>query len=182
MEELSLHILDMVENSLAAGAKLIRVEIEEDPEGDTIALTVADDGRGMDRATSVRALDPFFTTRATRRVGLGLSLLQAAAQACGGDLELESDPDSGTRVRAWFRLGHIDRQPLGDWPGTLAGLLLSHPEVDLVYRHRVGGRSFELDTRRIKSELGGDSLGDPAVVGFLRRRVAQALEELGSGA
>jgi len=182
MEELSLHILDIMENSLAAGAKLIQVEIEEDPARDRFTLTVSDDGRGMDQATAARALDPFFTTRTTRRVGLGLSLLKANAQACGGDLEVDSHPGSGTRVRAWFQLSHIDRQPLGDWPGTLAGMLLSHPEVDIRYRHRVGDDTFELDTREVKAELGPGALGDPAVVGFLRRQVARALEEMASRA
>ncbi len=182
MEELSLHILDIVENSLAAGARVIQVDIDEDPGRDRLTIRIDDDGRGMDHATAAKALDPFFTTRDTRPVGLGLSLLKARARACAGDLELKSSPGSGTRVRAWFQLSHIDRQPLGDWPGSLAGLLISHPEVELSYRHRVGADCFELDTRELKAELGEAGLRDPAVVAYLRRQVARALEEMGSGA
>ncbi len=182
MEELSLHIMDIVENSLEAGARTVQVEIAEDPGRDRLTISIDDDGRGMSAQTAAQAPDPFFTTRDTRPVGLGLSLLQARARACAGDLELESRPGAGTRVRAWFQLSHIDRQPLGDWPGSLAGLILSHPEVELSYRHRVGEECFELDTRELKAELGAEGLRDPSVVAYLRRQVARALAEMGSGA
>ncbi|CAO0824151.1 hypothetical protein DFAR_440003 [Desulfarculales bacterium] len=147
MEDLSLHILDIVENSLMAGASLVSVAIEEDPESDRIAITVADDGRGMEPKLLARVTDPFVTTRTTRRVGLGLSLMQANACSWGGDLTVQSPPGAGTTVRVWFQRDHIDRPPLGDWPRTLFGLILTHPEVDFRYSHRLGEQEFELDTR-----------------------------------
>jgi len=180
--ELSLHILDIVENSLAAGAKLVTIEISEESERDRLSVTISDDGQGMDPAAAARATDPFVTSRTTRRVGLGLSLWQTHVRAWGGDLALESRPGQGTTVRAWFRLSHIDRQPLGDWPRTLAGLIMTRPEVDFLYRHRVDGDEFELDTRQIKAELGLDNLASPQVASFLTEQIAQALRVLGSTA
>jgi hypothetical protein len=180
VDELSLHLLDLVENSLSAGAGLVVVEIEEDRENDLLTLEVIDDGAGMDPAMAARADDPFVTTRTTRRVGLGLSLLRANALNCEGDLKLESRPGRGTRVKAWFRLSHIDRQPLGDWPSTLMGLVLTRPGVEFVYRHRAGGDEFELDTRLLREELGDGALEDPGVIRLLGEQVAQALKQMGS--
>ncbi|MEW5913712.1 MAG: ATP-binding protein [Thermodesulfobacteriota bacterium] len=182
MQELSLHILDIVENSLAAGAKLVTIEISEEPRKDRLSVTIRDDGRGMDPESAARATDPFVTSRTSRRVGLGLSLWQAHARAWGGDLNLESAPGRGTTVRAWFRLGHIDRQPLGDWPRTLAGLIATRPGVEFVYRHRVDGDEFELDTRQLKAELDVDSLASPQIASFLVDQIGQALDALGSTA
>jgi len=182
MEELSLHILDLVENSLTAGAKLIKVEIEEDHQKDLLTLKVDDDGRGMSPEMAAKAADPFVTTRTTRRVGLGLSLLKANARACEGDLALSSIQGRSTTVEARLKLSHLDRQPLGDWPRTLTGLILTHPEVDFFYRHRVGGDEFELDTRELKNELGKEALRDPQALKLIQGQVAAALLQLGSAA
>lgn len=127
MEDLSLHLLDLVENSLNAGANLVEIDIDEQPLADRMTVTINDNGKGMDAQTLARASDPFFTTRTTRRIGLGLSLIKANAEAWGGGMELSSAPGVGTRLHFWFQLGHIDRQPLGDWPGTLLGLIMSRP-------------------------------------------------------
>lgn len=180
MQELSLHILDVVENSLTAGARLVSIQINEDPEQDRMSVTISDDGRGMTPAEAARAVDPFVTSRTTRRIGLGLSLWQAHARAWDGDLSVQSRPGRGTTVKAWFRLSHIDRQPLGEWPRTLAGLIATRPGVDFLYQHRVGPDEFELDTREIKAELGGENLGSPQVAAFLEEQIAQALAALGS--
>lgn len=182
MEELSLHILDLVENSLAAGAKLVRVEIAEDVQKDTLTVKVTDDGHGMSPDMAAKAVDPFVTTRTTRRVGLGLSLLKANARACQGGLKLTSAPGGGTKVDAWFRLSHIDRQPLGDWPRTLTGLILTQPGVDFFYLHKVGDDEFELDTRELREELGNDALEDPRVLKLIQGQVSKALGQLGSTA
>lgn len=182
MQELSLHILDVVENSLAAGAKLITIEITEDPKRDLMTVVISDDGHGMSPSDASRATDPFVTSRTTRRVGLGLSLWQAHARAWDGDLELSSKPGLGTRVKTWFSLSHIDRQPLGDWPSTLTGLIMTRHGVDFLYRHRVGEDDFELDTREIKAELGVETLTDSHLSAFLKKEIAQALSALGSTA
>lgn len=182
MEELSLHMLDLIENSLTAGADLIQVEIVEDAAADRLEIEIADNGRGMAPAEAARAADPFYTTRTTRRVGLGLSLMKANAMNCLGDLVLTSSPGHGTTVRAWFSLSHLDRQPLGDWPGTLANLMLTQPGVDFAYRHRVGEDEFELDTRELRRELGEGALGSAGVTALLREQIRQALGQLGSRA
>jgi len=136
MEDLSLHILDIVENSVAASARQIQIRIDEDTVNDRLTLEICDDGQGMDDETRKKVLDPFFTTRTTRRVGLGLPLLAQAARQSGGDLEVESVPGQGSKVRAVFRLSHPDRKPLGDIASTLGAILAGKTELDLVFEHR----------------------------------------------
>jgi len=148
MEDLSLHILDIVENSLTAAATEIRILINEDTVNDRLSLEISDDGKGMDKEMQEKALDPFFTTRTTRRVGLGLPLLAQAARESGGHFEMSSDPGKGTSVRAVFQLSHPDRKPLGDMPGTLGTILAGRPQLDLVFEYRRDGDVIDtLDTR-----------------------------------
>ena len=129
MEDVSLHILDIVENALRAEAKHIVIRLAQRKQGDRLVLEVTDDGKGMDEETKRQSLDPFFTTKQGRRVGLGLPLLAQAAEEAGGTLEVESAPGQGTRVIATFGLSHIDRRPLGDINKTLYCLEATHPEV-----------------------------------------------------
>jgi len=135
MEDLSLHILDVVENCLAASATRVEIAIIEDTERDLLSLEIRDNGRGMDAETCRKALDPFYTTRTTRRVGLGLPLLAQAAREGGGHFELESEPGRGTTVRAVFQRSHPDRKPLGDVAATLETILTGRPELDLQFAH-----------------------------------------------
>lgn len=152
MEDLSLHILDVVENSLAASARAVEILIVEDAAADRLSVEIRDDGKGMDEETRRRALDPFFTTRTTRRIGLGLPLLAQAAQSSGGALELESAPGRGTTVRAVFRLSHPDRKPLGDVASTLGAILAGRPELDVRFEHRKDGEVIEsLDSRAARA-------------------------------
>ncbi len=151
MEDLSLHILDIAQNSIEAGASLIEIDISEDLQKDLLTIHVRDNGRGMDAETVAKATDPFFTTRTTRRVGMGLSLLAAATRATGGSLSIDTQPGKGTVLRATFGHGHIDRAPLGDIETTLMVLLAGHPDKDICFRHRVGDRIFELDSRDFRA-------------------------------
>jgi signal transduction histidine kinase len=137
MQDLALHILDLVDNSLAAGATRISVRITEEPEADRLLVEIADNGRGMDRETLARALDPFFTTKPGKPVGLGLALFAQAARESGGGLRVDSAPGQGTTLRASFGLGHPDRKPLGDLEGTLGLLAESHPAVDFSFDYRI---------------------------------------------
>ncbi len=180
MEDISLHLMDIVENSLMAGAGLIGVEIEEDLAADQMRITVSDNGRGMEPEFLAQVTDPFVTTRDTRRVGLGLSLMLANACNWGGGLVVESNPGQGTTVRVWFQLSHLDRPPLGDWPATLFGLILTREGVEFRYRHQVGEDEFELDTRELRQELGPKALADPSVIALLRRQTREALSQMGS--
>ena len=136
MQDLSLHILDIIENSLAASASRIEVLIEEDTPHDLLSLEIIDNGEGMDAETREKALDPFFTTRSTRRVGLGLPMLAQAARESGGTLELASHPGQGTAVKAVFQLSHPDRKPLGDIAESLRAVLAGRPALDLHFEYR----------------------------------------------
>ena len=180
VQDLSLHILDIVENSLAAGAGRVEIRIEEDLRKDRLTIEIMDDGCGMDETMAKQALDPFFTTKTTRRVGMGLPLLGEACRICDGELGLQSCPGEGTTVRATFQHSHIDRKPLGQMGDTLITLIVGHPEVDLLYEHRKDGKVFSLDTREIKSDLGDVPLNAPQVVSALRALILSGLEEMGS--
>jgi anti-sigma regulatory factor (Ser/Thr protein kinase) len=149
MEDLSLHILDIAENSIMASAGRIEISINEDSADDILTLEISDDGRGMDEQTLKKALDPFFTTRTTRRVGLGLALLAQAARESGGKMEVSSRPNEGTRVRATFRLSHPDCKPMGDIAETIRTLVVGNPEVDFVFEQKTNGSTYRFDSREI---------------------------------
>ena len=152
MEDLSLHILDIAENSIAALAKRIEIRIDEDQAKDLLTIEIRDDGKGMDEQTLNKALDPFFTTRTTRKVGLGLSLLAQAAKDSDGSFELSSKPDQGTILKATFRLSHPDCKPTGDMGQTMRTLLLAHPEIDFLYEHKKDNSTCRFDTRETGRE------------------------------
>ena len=148
MEDLSLHILDVVENSFAASATTIEISIDEDTAADRLSLVIRDDGNGMDEEVRQKALDPFFSTRTTRRIGLGLPLLAQAARESGGDLALESAPGEGTTVRAQFQLSHPDRKPLGDIAASLVAILAGRPHLEVCFDYRKDGELIaSMDSR-----------------------------------
>lgn len=178
MRELSLHILDALENSLEARATCIELIIEEDLAADRLSITIRDNGRGMSEAQLARIFDPFFTTRSTRHVGLGIPLFKAAAELCNGSLTVTSQLGKGTTLQATFQHSHIDRAPLGDIAGTLLAFILAG-QCDLHYVHRLGEREFEFDTAEIRAELGDVPLTHPAVRKWLREFIAEGEEELG---
>jgi anti-sigma regulatory factor (Ser/Thr protein kinase) len=167
VRELALHVLDVMENSVEAGATIVALNIEEDSVRDTLTITVTDNGRGMTRETVAKVLDPFFTTRTTRHVGLGLPLFAAAAQRCKGALGIESKPGAGTKVTASFQRSHLDRAPLGDVGASVLAVILSEHPVDVQYRHTVDGRRFEFDTVEIRKELADVPLTHPRVRDWL---------------
>lgn len=172
MRELSLHILDALENALTAGATDVELVIEENRATDNLTITVRDNGRGMDDEQVSRIFDPFFTTRTTRHVGLGVPLFKAAADRCNGCLTITSKPGHGTTLQAVFQHSHIDRAPLGDIQGTLLAFILSDA-CDLCYVHRVDDEVFAFDTADIQSELGDIALTHPAVREWLREFLAE---------
>jgi len=149
MQDLALHLMDLIDNSLAAGATRVAVRLEERPAADRLLLEIADNGRGMDPETTARALDPFFTTKPGKPVGLGLALFAQAARESGGGLEVDSCPERGTTLRAVFGLSHPDRKPLGDLAGTVDLLRQAHPQVAFVFDHTiVEEEPSEAQTRR----------------------------------
>lgn len=135
MEDISLHILDIAENSIRAKAKNINIMIIEDRKNDLLTLTIEDDGEGMDEKTKEYALNPFFTTKKGKKVGLGLAFLSHSAEEAGGAMKIESEPGIGTKIAVTFRLGHIDRKPLGNLNETIKCLKVTHPEINITFNH-----------------------------------------------
>lgn len=181
MRELSLHVLDILQNSLEAGASRIELLLEEDLRNDVFSITIVDNGRGMDAAQLAKATDPFFTTRKTRHVGLGLPLLAAAAERCAGEFKIRSSPGAGTTVIATFQHSHIDRAPLGNIGDTLLAFIMSesfNQGCDLHYVHRVGCKTFEFDTAQIREELGGVPLTHRLVREWLREFICEGEKAL----
>ena len=154
MEDLSLHILDIVENSVAASADTIEIKITEDIEGDLLSVEVIDNGIGMDDETKKKVLDPFYTSKTVRRFGLGLSLLSEAAKAANGFLSITSKKGEGTKIRADFQYSHIDRKPLGDISQTIFTLIMGSPETDFVYIYKKNTHIYTFNTKKIKAQLG----------------------------
>lgn len=178
MLELALHVLDILQNSVEAGASRVQLSIREDRQADRLTITAADNGRGMDAQTARRVLNPFYTTRTTRHVGLGLPLLAAAADAAGGGLTLESVPGQGTTVQVTFLWSHPDRQPLGDMAGTLLAFLMSERAPDLAYEHRTAAGTFAFDTAAIRAELGEVPLNQPLVAAWLADFLSEGEAEI----
>lgn len=178
MQELSLNVLDVAENSVKAGASLITLAICEDTRRDIMEITIADNGCGMDEETVKRVTDPFYTTRTTRKVGLGVPFFKMAAEMAEGDFRIESTVGVGTTVYASFKHSHIDRMPLGDIGGTVKTLIQCNPDRDFVYTHSVNGREFSLDTRQMREILGDVPLSSPQVAAFLGEYLSENLADI----
>jgi anti-sigma regulatory factor (Ser/Thr protein kinase) len=169
MEDLSLHILDIAENATNAGATLVEIFIREDTGKNLLEIVIRDNGSGINQEMLERVRDPFVTTRKTRRLGLGLPLLEQATREAGGNLTIASEPDRGTEVTATFRANHIDRKPLGDMGSTMISLIVGSPEVDFVYESDLDGEKTRLDTREIRAEMGSATpINDPALLQLIR--------------
>ena len=179
MLELAMHILDIAENSVRAGAKRVQIRITEDLARDRYVMEIVDDGHGMNDEEQKKALDPFYTTKKVRKIGLGLPMLKSAAESTGGTFSLRSEAGRGTAVTAEFGHGHIDRQPLGNVASSLLGLILGNPGVDFLYVHRRNGRSYRLDTREVKQALEDIPLSHPDVTRFIRESIGEGLREIG---
>lgn len=178
MRELALHLLDIAENSVSANARNIHIEVFEDYQNNRLYMSVTDDGRGMDAETVAKVADPFITSRTTRKVGLGIPLLKASAEACNGCLTIQSQLQKGTRVTATFEHGHIDRMPLGDIASTFITLLIGSPEVHWIFTYRVNQSEFVFDDQEMKATLDGVSMTEPAVLKFIRELISEGIKEV----
>ena len=186
MKDLSLHILDLSQNSISAGASLVQITVNEDTEADRLVITIEDNGKGMDKDLLLRVKDPFVTTRTSRRVGLGIPLMLAACRRCEGDLVIESEENVGTKLAATFKHSHIDRAPMGDMAETMLSLILAGSEkseaVDFVYRHIIDNSDFCMDTRELRKVLGSDvTLGEPEVIMWIKDYINEGLVNLRGG-
>ncbi|MBR7184742.1 MAG: sensor histidine kinase [Clostridia bacterium] len=181
MKELSLNILDITQNSITAGASEIAITLDEDAAG-WLTLVIADNGCGMTEEVLRRVRDPFYTTRTTRKVGMGISLLQLAAEQTGGALTIDSVHESvdplahGTTLRATFDTKSIDFPPLGDIVDTLCVTIQGHPEIDYVYTHTTSARTVRLNTAELREVLCDVSLGEFAVIEWIREYLTEQYE------
>ncbi|MCK9525883.1 MAG: ATP-binding protein [Limnochordia bacterium] len=181
MRELSLHILDIAQNSIAALASVIEIRIDENPVQDRLTIQITDNGKGIPEQQLAQATDPFFTSRTTRRVGLGLALLARAAEEAQGGLGIRSKVGTGTKVTATFCHSHIDRAPIGDLAGTMLAIIMLNPTTEVVYHHTYLEKTFCIDTRQIKYELGEIAINHPAVVSWLEEALREGIDDLYGG-
>ena len=178
MKDLSLHILDIVQNSIRAKASLIEIEVDEVPVKDQFTISITDNGNGMSAEELKRAVDPFYTSRTTRKVGLGLSLFKQNAEQAGGSFHIESTPGMGTKVTAVFGFSHFDRPIMGDLVGCLLILICSPDNVNYIFRHKTTSGEYVLDTREMKETLGEVPIDHPDVRAFLKEMIAENLEQI----
>lgn len=173
-----MNVLDVAENSVAAGAALTSITLAIDTQKKLQTLTIADNGKGMPPEMVAKVTDPFCTTRTTRKVGLGLPFLKMAAEMTGGTLHIESTVGKGTTVTATFALGHIDLMPLGDMAATVASLIQCNPDVDFVFTACADGESFTADTRELRAVLGDVSFAEPAVAIWVKEYLQENTEPI----
>lgn len=182
MRELSLNILDIAQNSISAGAKLITIEVAENSVDKTLLIGIYDNGKGMSEEQVKSVIDPFFTTRTTRKVGMGIPLFKMAAEQTGGSLEIKSQLGVGTEVKAIFKTDSVDFTPLGDVAATVQMLISMNTDRDFIYRRSFDGKCFTLDTREIKEILGDVPLDTYEVSQWLIDFVNENTNELYGGA
>lgn len=182
MTEISLNILDVAENSTRAGATLVTITVSADTAADKLTVTISDDGCGMTKDEVTHVTDPFFTTRKTRKAGLGIPFFKYAAESTGGSFSIESEPGIGTAVTAVFILSHIDRMPLGDMNSTIETLITCHPDTDFLYIYRYDKASFELDTRSFREILGDIPFNTPEVSAYIKDFLSENKLETDGGA
>lgn len=178
MRELALHILDIAENSISAGASRIEILVNQDTLNDELWITVRDNGKGMDKELLAKVMDPFVTSRTTRKVGLGIPLLKQAAEACNGGLTIESQPGLGTELTVKFQDSHIDRMPLGSLADTFLSLLLGTPDVNWVLHYQIDDQIFDFDDTEVKQVLDGMPLTDYRVIEYLTITIQNGINEI----
>ena len=183
MDELSLNILDIAQNSIAAEATLVEIDVTEDDGSDSLVIRVRDNGKGMSEEFLKEVQNPFVTTRNTRKIGLGISFIKEAAELTGGSIDLESTLGVGTTISARFIKSSFDCQPIGDLTGTIVALVSLNPAIDFEMRYTVNGETFEFTTQEVKVILGDDvQLNQPSVVVFLTEYIKENIQNLSGGA
>lgn len=181
MTEISLNVLDIANNSIRAEASLIEIIIQIQRDLDKLTITIADNGCGMTQEQISKVEDPFFTTRTTRKVGLGVPFFKMAAESTGGSFRIVSTPRVGTTVTAVFGLSHIDRMPLGDMNSTMHTLITLNTKIDFLYRYLFDDKEFTLDTREFREILGDVPLNSPEVSAYIKEYLLDNQNETNGG-
>jgi anti-sigma regulatory factor (Ser/Thr protein kinase) len=178
MPEISLNVLDVAENSVRAKASHVLIDVSASTAEDRLTIVIEDDGCGMTEEQVNRVIDPFFTTRTTRRVGLGVPFYKMAAELSGGSFSIKSQPGVGTTTTAVFVLSSVDRMPLGDMPATIHQLVTMYEDTDFTYRYSCDERSFELDTKEMREMLGGIPFSEPEVSRYIKDYLTENTKEV----
>lgn len=178
MKDLSMHIMDIAQNSISAKCTVLKIEIIEDMDMDNFNITIEDNGIGMSPELLEVVTDPYVTTRTTRKIGLGLPLLKQNAERTGGDFTIKSTQGLGTTVIANFILTHLDRPPLGDIAGTIVLLTAANPGINITYHHVTNTGEYLFDTNEINATLEGVSINEPSVMRFLKEMINENLSEI----
>ena len=181
MKELSLHILDIIQNSIAAGADCVETLIYKNISENVFQIKIEDNGKGMESSKAFESLDPFVTSRKTRDVGMGLPLLRQSARLCGGELNISSVPGEGTVVEAEFINDHIDRPPLGNIVETFVSLIAVNPHIDFIYRHKINENEFIFSTLKIKDKLDEVKINNSEILSWIRDYLRENLQKLRGG-
>lgn len=180
MRDISLHILDIAENSISAGATLIKIAVYKDGAKDELAVSIEDNGRGMGSEMLGKVKSPFTTSRTARNVGLGIPLLTAGCENTGGSLKIASSPGKGTLLTAIYKYSHIDRPPMGDIAETIYTLTMMNPQIDFVFTAK-NQETFSYDTREIKAALDGLPITHPDALKFIRGFLNEGIEQVLGG-
>ena len=178
MPELSLNVLDIVQNSVKARASLIEISVLKDTQKKELSISIADNGCGMTEEQVARVIDPFYTTRTTRKVGLGVPFFKLSAELTGGRFQIESKPGVGTKICSVYCYEHIDMMPLGDMAATMVSLISVNPDIDFVYTCKKDEQGFALDTREVKVILEGLPVNSSEVLTFIRQYIEENEKEI----
>ncbi len=178
LTELSLNVLDIAENSTRAKASLIKISICAKEDNDLLTISIEDNGCGMTEEQLAQISDPFFTSRTTRKVGLGIPFFKYAAEITGGTFTIQSKIQVGTIVNASFVLSHIDRMPMGDITSTIHNLIVYHPECDFIYNYTYNQNSFTLDTREFREILGDVPFDVPEISEYIKNYLTENKQEV----
>ena len=182
MRELSLNVMDVAQNSVRAGASLVEILVEESDKNDFLTITIRDNGCGMSQEQVQQVIDPFFTTRTTRKVGLGVPLFKMSAEQTGGSFDIQSELGRGTQTKASYVKSHVDMTPLGDINSTISILIRCNPDIDFVFTRTTDYGTFTLDTRELRTVLEGVSLDTPDVVEWIEEFLKEQTANICGGA
>ncbi len=178
MKDISLHILDIVQNSIFANATFVRITILENMKDDFLKVVIEDNGCGMNDDTAKKVYDPFFTSKEGKRFGLGIPLLKASTEVCGGNLKIVSKLGAGTKIEATFIPSNVDCIPLGDIAATMLSLVAGTENVDFLYEHRRENKIFSFDTIKIREVLDGVSINEPRIYRWLSEFISEGEKEV----
>ncbi len=182
MRELSLNVMDVAQNSVRAEASVVRITVTESDQDDRLTIEIADNGCGMTQEQVQQVIDPFFTTRTTRKVGLGVPLFKLSAEQTGGSFDIQSEKGVGTTTTASYVKSHVDMTPLGDINSTVKILIQCNPDIDFVYTCTTDNGSFTLDTRELREVLGDVSLDTPDVLEWIANYLEENTKSIYGGA